>query len=257
MNNYTTKFKYCQLNARLLVVDKAYQREIQQDRVRKIVANFNPALVNPIKVSHRNGRYYVFDGQHTLAALKMLNPSASMAVDCKVYEGLSKEDEARLFADQNGLSRAVESIAKFKALHAAGDVDILEMVRLVKLSGFYMDFSKSKTTNRITAVSKTYKVFKAVSQSDFVEILSLIKEAWEGIPESLNTEIIGGMYLFHKTYKGEYKRKTLVTQLSKVSPAIIIREGKAFSNGGDARFARQILNIYNKNLRTNRLDDKI
>ena len=92
---------------------------------------------------------------------------------------------------------------------------------------------------------------------NFIEILSLIKESWEGIPESLNTEIIGGMYLFYKTYKGEYKRKTLVTQLSKVSPSIIIREGKAFSNGGDARFARQILNIYNKNLRTNRLDDKI
>ena len=50
MNNYNTKFKYCQLNARLLVVDKAYQREIQQDRVKRIVANFNPALVNPIKV---------------------------------------------------------------------------------------------------------------------------------------------------------------------------------------------------------------
>ena len=178
-------------------------------------------------------------------------------VDCKVYEGLTQEDEARLFAEQNGISRAVESIAKFKALYAAGNVDVVEMVRLVERSGFYMDFSKSKTINRITAVAKTYKVFKAVSSSDFIEILSLIKESWEGIPESLNTEIIGGMYLFYKTYKGEYKRKTLVTQLSKVSPAIIIREGKAFSNGGDARFARQILNIYNKNLRTNRLDDKI
>lgn len=257
MNNYNTKFKYCQLNARLLVVDKAYQREIQQDRVKRIVANFNPALVNPIKVSHRDGRYYVFDGQHTLASLRMQNHSPSLMVDCKVYEGLSQEDEARLFAEQNGISRAVESIAKFKALYAAGDVDVVEMVRLVERSGFYMDFSKSKKINRITAVAKTYKVFKAVSSSDFIEILSLIKESWEGIPESLNTEIIGGMYLFYKTYKGEYKRKTLVTQLSKVSPAIIIREGKAFSNGGDARFARQILNIYNKNLRTNRLDDKI
>ena len=107
MNNYNTKFKYCQLNARLLVVDKAYQREIQQDRVKRIVANFNPALVNPIKVSHRDGRYYVFDGQHTLASLRMQNHSPSLMVDCKVYEGLSQEDEARLFAEQNGISRAV------------------------------------------------------------------------------------------------------------------------------------------------------
>lgn len=257
MNKYNTNFKYCQLNARLLLVDKSYQREIQQDRVKRIVANFNPALVNPIKVSRRGGRYYVFDGQHTLAALRTLNPSPSMTVDCKVYEGLSREDEARLFAEQNGISRAVESAAKFKALYAAGDVDIIEMVRLVERSGFFMDFSKAKTNNRITAVSKTYKVFKSVSSSDFVEILSLIKETWEGIPESLNTEIIGGMYLFYKHFKGEYKRRTLVTQLSKVSPIIIIREGKAFSSGGDARFARQILNIYNKNLRTNRLDEKI
>lgn len=256
MNNYNTKFEYRQLNSKLLVVDRDYQRDIQQDRVKKIIANFNPALVNPIKVSHRDGKYYVFDGQHTLSALRAINPSPSMMVECKVYEGLSREDEAKLFAEQNGISRVVESIAKFKALYIAGDVDIIEMVNLVERSGLYMDFSKSKSINRITAVSKTFKIYKSVSKSDFVEILSLIKESWDGIPESLNTEIIGGMGIFYKAYKDEYKRNMLINQLSKVSPTVIIREGKAFSSGGDTRYAKQIFNIYNKNLRGNRLVEK-
>ena len=64
------------------------------------------------------------------------------------------------------------------------------------------------------------------------------------------------MGIFYKTYKDEYKRKMLINQLSKVSPTIIIREGKAFSSGGDTRYARQIFNIYNRNLKVNRLIEK-
>lgn len=255
MNNFKTNFVYRKLSTKLLIVDKEYQREVQQDRVKKIVSRFNPNLVNPVKVSHRNGKYYVFDGQHTLASLKKVHGDKPIMVDCKVYEGLSREDEARLFAEQNGIARNVESIAKYKALYISGDVDICEMVRLTEQSGLFIDFSKSKKDNRIVAVSKAYKIFKSVSASEYVEILSIIKEAWDGIPESLNTEILGGMFMFHKTYKGCYNRQLFIRQLSKVSPTVIIREGKAALSGGDTRYARQILNLYNKKLRNNRLTD--
>jgi len=256
MNNNINKFDYRQLNSKQLTVSENYQRALDKNRVRKIVANFDPRLVNPIKVSHREGQYFVFDGQHTLAALKLKNGNADLMVDCKVYEGLTDAEEAVLFSEQNGLSRQVESIAKFKALYTAGDIHITEMVNLTNKSGLYVDFSKSKTANRITAASKLYRIFKAVSPSDFVEILSIIKEAWCGIPESLNTEILSGVYAFYIEYKGNFDKEMLVKQLAKVSPVVITREGKAFSGGGDVRFARQILEAYNKNLSRRRLKDK-
>lgn len=67
---YNRNYEYKQVNSAFIVIDEDYQRELDQNRVKRIVANFNPDLVNPIKVSYRNGKYYVFDGQHTLAALK-------------------------------------------------------------------------------------------------------------------------------------------------------------------------------------------
>ena len=255
MNN-TTNFEYRQLNSKNLVISADYQRELQPQRVRSIVSAFNPNLVNPVKVSFRDGKYYVFDGQHTLAALKLLNGGTDVIVECKVYYGLAFKEEAELFAQQNGISRGVESIAKFKALYSAGDIDIVEMVRIAEKVGLIMDFQKHKGTNRIIAMSKAFTIFKAVSNSDYAAILSLIKDTWGGVSESLNTEILGGVYIFHKLYKGEYKRDYFIRQLSKVSPTMIIREGKSYITGSDGRFAKQIFNAYNKNLSSNRLADK-
>ena len=52
----------------LEVPRNAYQRELNPNRVRKIAAEFDEHIANDPKVSFRDGHYYVFDGQHTIAA---------------------------------------------------------------------------------------------------------------------------------------------------------------------------------------------
>lgn len=254
MNN-NTKFEYKQVKSDMILSDEFYQRPIDMRRVKKMANNYNPNLLNPVKVSFREGKYYVFDGQHTLAMLKMINGDPC-AVGCKIYRGLSREDEARLFAAQNGISRSVESIEKFKALYAAGDAEICEMVRLIELAGLKMDFNKGKADNRVVAVVKAHKIFMEIPSDKFLEIFSLIKETWNGISESLNSEIIGGVYHFIQTYPDEYNRKLFIKQLGKVSPTVIIREGNVFNEGADRRYAVQILNYYNKGIRRGKLENK-
>lgn len=61
------------LSSARLELDYTYQRPTEPERVRSIVSQFDPALVNLLKVSVRDGHYYVFDGGHTLAALRMVN----------------------------------------------------------------------------------------------------------------------------------------------------------------------------------------
>ena len=177
-------------------------------------------------------------------------------VECKVYYGLTDVEEAELFAEQTGLSRALESRSKFRAQYYAGHVDVTEMVMLTELAGLNCDFEKGQADNRIVAVSKLFKVFKSVSHSDFVEILKILKECWDGSKESLSTEILGGLYLFYAKYKGEFRREMLIKQLQKTSPRVIVREGKSYSGGGDMRFAREILRVYNNKLSSRRLSDK-
>ena len=45
-----------------------YQREIKNERVKRIVKDFDERIANEPKVSYRDGKYYVFDGQHTIGA---------------------------------------------------------------------------------------------------------------------------------------------------------------------------------------------
>ena len=110
MNEFKTE--YSQINSKSIISEPSYQRMVDFSRVKKIVSNFNPNLVNPIKVSFRDGKYYVFDGQHTLKALVAKNNNRDLMVECKVYYGMTLEDEAKLFAEQNGISRTVESAQK-------------------------------------------------------------------------------------------------------------------------------------------------
>lgn len=257
MNNSTPTFTYCQLFSGALVIDPEYQRSLDMRRVRKIVAAFDENLVNLIKVNHRDGKYYVFDGQHTLAALKLRNGNADLMVNCKVYENLSREEEIRLFVSQNGCSRLVESIAKFRSLYAAGDVEVTEMVNLTAKSGFYVDFKKSAADKHVVAVTKLHMIFKKLSPAEYVDMLSILMSAWGGVKESVTTEMLGGMYLFYRTYKGRFYRPRLIETLSKSSPIVLVREGKAYMTGGDARFARQILTVYNKNTTSRRLPDDL
>ena len=73
------------LNSRQLEVPReAYQRELNTTRVHKIAAEFDERIANEPKVSCRNGHYYVFDGQHTIAARKHRNKGRDLPIRCKV-----------------------------------------------------------------------------------------------------------------------------------------------------------------------------
>ena len=78
-------------------------------------------IANEPKVSCRDGRYYVFDGQHTIAARKLLNGGRDLPIRCKVFYGLTESDEALLFAQQTGASASLTAGAKFRALVYGGD----------------------------------------------------------------------------------------------------------------------------------------
>jgi len=257
MKNYNMNHTYMQVHSAQIFSDPAYQRAVDFKRVQKIVAHFNPALVNPVKVSTRDGKYYVFDGQHTLAALKVLNGNKDLMVECKIYTGLTQQDEALLFSEQNGIARIVHSNAKMKALYTAGDVGIIELHDAITSQGLKFDFSKAKANYKITACVTIQKIFKKTSASEFEMILHIIKTAWEGDAESFNKEILAGMYVFCNVYKGQFLIKKAIDQFHRANPRVIIRDGKVSGTGGDTRFARQLVYAYNKKNRTGKLDEQL
>ena len=78
-------YEYKRMPAAWLETDFSYQRKIDAARVERIVNSFDPRLANEVKVSFRDGKFYVFDGAHTLSALKRIHGEEAFMVDCKVY----------------------------------------------------------------------------------------------------------------------------------------------------------------------------
>jgi hypothetical protein len=257
MMNAKPEYEYKQISTADICVDTLYQRDLNDQRVKKIVREFNPYLVNACKISFRDGRFWVFDGQHTIAAIKQLHGGKDKMVECKVFYGLTRLDEMELFIQQNGASSAVSTREKFRALYQNGDPDITNMVRDCELCGVRVDFSKSKISNKIVAVSTLFKCHSKLTRDQFLDMLTAIKEAWGGIPESWSAEILTGMTQFYKTYDGKFSQKALVKRLhDRATPNGIIRDGKALSTGGATRYGKIILEIYNYNTSTGRLENR-
>lgn len=250
-------YEHKKVNSKYLVCD-TYQRTLDYARVKRTVSEYDPNVVNEIKVSYRDGKYYVVDGQHTLKEIVLHNNGKDLMVDCKVFYGMTYQDEARLFAKQNGISRSVESGQKLFALYESEDSSVVDFKNAVEELGIACSFKRlgGPTRNSLGCYKSVFDIYTKHGRKHLQEVLKTILEIWNGEGESLRKEIIIGMDMFIRTYKGDYNRYLLVKKLSAVSPITLYRDANAFVTGGNKRYGRMILHYYNKNTSTNRLDDK-
>ena len=91
-------------SSKLVYPRELYQRGVERKRVELIAAHFNEYVANEPKVSFRNGQFIVTDGQHTIEGRILRNGGKDLPILCKVYTGMTVEQEALLFAEQNGFS---------------------------------------------------------------------------------------------------------------------------------------------------------
>lgn len=249
--NANATYRYGMLNTKQLMCDPSYQRELDPKRVKQIAEHFNPLKVNAPKVSFRDGYYWIFDGQHTTATLVTRNNNQDLMIECKIYEGLTQQDEAELFARQSEFEKKPDKNAEMKALYTSGDAEIIELRRTIESCGFVFDFTKGQATNKIICCAQMYKIFRNAKEQDFRQFLYIVKSAWHGIPDSLRKEVIGGMWIFYKTYKNEIDIDLAIRKFAKVNPVEIYRDGKMYHNyAGDSKYAFMLVSIYNKKQKT-------
>ena len=244
------------LNSRQLEVPReAYQRELTTARVHKSAAECDERSANEPKVSCRNGHYYVFDGQHTIAARKHRNKGRDLPIRCKVYYGLTESDEAMLFAQQTGASANLTAGSKIRALIFAGDPEATAFFKATESTGLRLDYGQQRGKKRLACIATAFKEFHKVGAERYKEALSIILEAWDGDPDSLRSETVQGMTRFVDLYYGEYDRDRLIKRCRRVDPLIIYREGKAMASNmpGFKKYTYQVLLTYNGSSRKSAL----
>lgn len=96
------KFEDRQVSVNDLTVDQEVQRfHFNPRKVENIVKNFNPNALDRITVSKRNAAtLVVVDGWHRWEAVRRLTDSTG-TLEARVFEGLSKSEEAQMFLDLN------------------------------------------------------------------------------------------------------------------------------------------------------------
>ena len=245
------------INSKFLEVPRSYyQRNLNANRVKRIAAEFDERIANAPKVSYRDGHYYVFDGQHTIAARKLLNNNCDLNIVCKVYSGLTEQQEALLFAQQTGVSAPLTAGAKMRAKIRGGDPEAIAFLNATNRAGFGLSFAQSHAKWKIACIATAFAEYRKHGERIYTDALRVLAEAWEGDIDSLRAEVLQGVTQFVALYDHEYDPIRLIRQLQRTSPVAIYRSGQAMTGPNYQKYMLQILKAYNGSSRTKSLPIK-
>lgn len=227
------KFAYQMVNSALLIPCAEYQRVLHVEKVAHIAENFSEYVANEPKVSFRDGRFYIFDGQNTVEARRTCNGGMELPIRCKVFYGLTKEDEATLFAIQTGNATCLTAGERLRANLVAENPDALYFVGITSNADVEFAYDGIRVPWKIYCIETAYELYKQYG------------EAWKGNVDSSLAGVIRGVARFISVYEGEYSRERLVQQLARTHPKTITQLAQKDTGSSANRHMRQILRIYN------------
>lgn len=247
-----SNYEYVLLYPAQIKTDAGYQREIDANRVARIVKDWNDNLVNAPKVSLRaDGNYYVFNGQHTLTAWQ--KKYGNRPIQCKVFRGLTEVEEKDLFVKQEGYSAAVRSFDKLRAEYNAGTFDVVDMVNCCKLVGLEIRFdvrwrgsSKFATVN---AVSSSYSAYKTLGHDNFINMLETLNDSFFGDKVAFQDGFIKGMTYLFREFGDKFNKKDMVSALRRNPAGYYDQKAKQLTGPMQKRYAAAFADQYNKKRR--------
>jgi hypothetical protein len=240
-----------------LLIDSEYQRFLNKERVNRIVKNFIPRQFGYLKVSKRSGSYYVIDGQHRLAAAKILGYTS---LPCNLLEDMTQESEADDFRIQQDNMSRIHTRDKFRAGIKANDSESVRIAEIVKqyeftLQGFGID---AKSADCISSIGTLQRVVR--SSADGFQILDwtlyLVRMTWGGQNKSSHGFVISGTAAFVKRFCGAALNcENFVKQLSTELMTIVANfEAEKYDhhivseNRLDKLFSNLLAKQYNRSL---------
>ena len=174
------------------IVTGAYQRNVCARTVAMIVSKFDPAKLGVLVVNHRtDGTYAIIDGQHRLAALRIMGVAQAR---CIVLEGMTLEEEADYFRFQNENKRALTAFDTFNAGVCAKDVHFVTLKYLLEKYGFRV--SRVGHPHCIAAVDALTRITQLFGFSVLEQVLALIAATWPTDATIVRREMLAGMAEF-------------------------------------------------------------
>lgn len=239
-----------------LRISTAAQREFDHNWGNELAETFDIDKVGTFTVSHRDGIYWIVDGQHrfhgltTWAKAEFGDDWGDWTIQVWTHEGLNEQKEAELFLAFNK-RKNVSGYDKFKVGITADLPVPTDINRVVLQLGLRV--ANDRRVNSVSAVGTMERIYLAGGASLLCKALQTLRDAWSG--EDFSSQALHGVSLFISRYEGRYKPERLVKQLSSLQNgakslkqrAYIIKE--SFGGTYAVAHAAAITEQYNKGLR--------
>lgn len=248
-----------------LFVDPAYQNNLSKKIAELIKAKFNPKAIGQIVVSQRtDGTLALVDG---FARTDALSEKGYSEWEARVYEGLSRKEEAQLYVDlQNRKKDKTDSV--YKARYTAGDKKVLSMVDIITRAGFGMKtaclppevhkrLASRKTKLPVLECPKNLEKVYDMGETVFQQTITTLKLSLEEVDSKRKAEgkdhnVLLAIGLLFSKYGRKIDAKHLVQKLRRKGFLDIIIAG---NDARKNRVTREnavlaaIEKLYNNNLR--------
>lgn len=233
------------LDVSRLFVDETYQRPLTT-LARKIENDFDPGLVGTLIVSDRGkGKYAIVDGQTRAAAILNLSSEdkAPLGVPCLVYHGLTRADEASLFARLQLERRGIASAHRFRAAIVAGDPEAIAIEEIAGDAGFPIGPAGNGNLSAVAALEKVYRRGPDLLRRTLV----ILRAAWPDVVPS--GDVIRGLGLL-LSQDTSIDDERLTDRLAAVPldqvkrRALALSEGMGGGGSAEKYMARAIAAIY-------------
>ena len=243
-----------------LMLDLSYQRYPNEDKVNKIVKDFDRDALGVIICSAReDGSIVILDGGHRVAAMRMMGLEHTF-VDCLVYFGLSVAEEANLFNLINDNRTKPKTQDLFKAKVVAEDADSVAIAKIIEKHGLFV--SNKPTNNGFRAIGTISKLFKKNGKANIDATIGVLKNAFGTHSSSFSDVAIMSVSNMIAIYPNLDKNRLIATLSLYKTVSNWTSVGAVFSaqiSAKDRSIGMSVVAIreYNKKLRANRLDEKI
>ena len=243
LQQFVPNVHFEQIAIKNLVSNQEYQRNLSYKHVEKAAANFDLYQINPVKVSRRDGVNYVFNGQHTIEIIALVSGSRETPVWCMIYDDLVYNQEADIFANQNKYTKPLLPYEIFMANIEAGNDKQLIIRDLVE--SYDLEITSTTAPGGICAVFTLENIYDRFGYHTLDRVLKLCVGTWEGVPQSLSSNMLNGVAKLVTAYGDSLKDTLFKERLSRVSIKEVSRTAKD-RRAGSLGFAEALLIYYNK-----------
>lgn len=198
-----------------LRISSAAQREFDHAWGAKLAETFDIDKVGTFTVSHRDGIYWIVDGQHRFHALTTWAKAefgdewGDWTIEVWAHEGLDERKEAELFLAFND-RKNVTGLDKFK-VGVTAELPVPTDINRVVLS-LGLRVAADRRVGTVSAVGTLEKIYQSGGPVLLRKSLETLRDAWDGADFASNA--LYGVALFIGRYEGRYKPERLVKQLS-------------------------------------------